>query len=351
MEIKELKERVLRANLLLPKYGLVTFTWGNVSEFDRETGLVAIKPSGVEYDTMTADDIVVLDLDGNIVDGKLRPSSDAPTHLELYRRFDGIGGIVHTHSRYATAFAQAGRGIPPLGTTHGDYFYGEIPCTRSMTPEEIAGEYELETGKVIVECCPDYADIPAALVANHAPFVMELPPYRVPAMKNTLTHVGERVQHFLEKAGTIILVMSIVLWFFTYFTPGLAYTEEASASMLGKMGSFIAPLFTPLGFGRWEPTVALLTGLIAKEAVVSSLSLFVGATGDALAAALGSVFTPLAAYAYLVFVLLYVPCMAATATIHRELGKLRYTLFIVAYQIGIAYRVSFLVYSLGMLIF
>ena len=187
--------------------------------------------------------------------------------------------------------------------------------------------------------------------ANHAPFVMELPPYRVPAMKNTLTHVGERVQHFLEKAGTIILVMSIVLWFFTYFTPGLAYTEEASASMLGKMGSFIAPLFTPLGFGRWEPTVALLTGLIAKEAVVSSLSLFVGATGDSLAAALGSVFTPLAAYAYLVFVLLYVPCMAATATIHRELGKLRYTLFIVAYQIGIAYLVSFLVYSLGMLIF
>ncbi|MBE6851162.1 MAG: L-ribulose-5-phosphate 4-epimerase [Ruminococcus sp.] len=171
MEIRELKERVLRANLLLPKYGLVTFTWGNVSEFDRETGLVAIKPSGVEYDTMTADDIVVLDLDGNIVDGKLRPSSDAPTHLELYRKFDGIGGIVHTHSRYATAFAQAGRGIPPLGTTHGDYFYGEIPCTRSMTPEEIAGEYELETGKVIVECCPDYADIPAALVANHAPFV------------------------------------------------------------------------------------------------------------------------------------------------------------------------------------
>ncbi len=171
MEIRELKERVLRANLLLPKYGLVTFTWGNVSEFDRETGLVAIKPSGVEYDTMTADDIVVLDLDGNIVDGRLRPSSDAPTHLELYRRFEGIGGIVHTHSRYATAFAQAGRGIPPLGTTHGDYFYGEIPCTRSMTPEEIAGEYELETGRVIVECCPDYADIPAALVANHAPFV------------------------------------------------------------------------------------------------------------------------------------------------------------------------------------
>ena len=171
MEIKELKQRVLKANLLLPKYGLVTFTWGNVSEFDRETGLVAIKPSGVEYETMTEDDIVVLDLDGRVVEGKLRPSSDAPTHLELYRNFEGVCGIVHTHSRHATAFAQAGRGIPPLGTTHGDYFYGTIPCTRSMTAEEIAGEYELETGKVIVECCPDYKTIPAALVANHAPFV------------------------------------------------------------------------------------------------------------------------------------------------------------------------------------
>lgn len=171
MEIKELKQRVLNANLLLPKYNLVTFTWGNVSEYDRETGLIAIKPSGVEYDTMTEDDIVVMDIEGNIVEGKLRPSSDAPTHLELYRNFDGVCGIVHTHSRHATAFAQAGRGIPPLGTTHGDYFYGEIPCTRSMTPEEIAGEYELETGRVIVECCPDYKTIPAALVANHAPFV------------------------------------------------------------------------------------------------------------------------------------------------------------------------------------
>lgn len=171
MDIRELKQRVLEANLLLPKYGLVTFTWGNVSQYDRETGLVAIKPSGVEYDTMTADDIVVLDLQGNIVDGRLKPSSDAPTHLELYRNFDGIGGIVHTHSRYATAFAQAGKDIPALGTTHGDYFYGDIPCTRSMTPEEIGEEYELETGRVIVECCKEYADIPAALVRNHAPFV------------------------------------------------------------------------------------------------------------------------------------------------------------------------------------
>ena len=120
---------------------------------------------------MTVDDIVVLDLDGNKVEGKLNPSSDTPTHLELYRKFEGIGGVVHTHSRHATAFAQAHMGIPPLGTTHGDYFYGEIPCTRVMTPEEIKGDYELETGKVIVECCPNYKTIPAALVANHAPFV------------------------------------------------------------------------------------------------------------------------------------------------------------------------------------
>lgn len=171
MEITKLKQRVLEANLLLPKYGLVTFTWGNVSEYDRETGFVAIKPSGVEYDSMTLDDIVVLDLEGNVIDGRLKPSSDTPTHLELYRNFDGIGGIVHTHSRFATIFAQARQSIPPLGTTHGDYFYGGIPCTRDMTPEEIKGKYELETGRVIVECCPDFRTIPAALVANHAPFV------------------------------------------------------------------------------------------------------------------------------------------------------------------------------------
>ena len=171
MEITKLKQRVLEANLLLPKHGLVTFTWGNVSEYDRETGLVAIKPSGVEYESMTLDDIVVLDLEGNVIDGRLKPSSDAPTHLELYRNFDGIGGVVHTHSRFATVFAQARHNIPPLGTTHGDYFYGGIPCTRDMTAEEIKGKYELETGRVIVECCPDFRTIPAALVANHAPFV------------------------------------------------------------------------------------------------------------------------------------------------------------------------------------
>lgn len=170
--LEKLKQEVLEANLLLPKHGLVTFTWGNVSGIDREQGLVVIKPSGVPYDDMTADDMVVVDLDGNVVEGKRKPSSDTPTHLVLYKAFPDCGGIVHTHSRWATSFAQAGVGIQPLGTTQGDYFYGEIPCTREMTPEEIAGEYEKETGNVIVETFADKdpADIPAVLVHSHGPF-------------------------------------------------------------------------------------------------------------------------------------------------------------------------------------
>lgn len=170
--LENLKEKVLKANLDLVKYGLVTFTWGNVSGIDREKGLVVIKPSGVEYDGMTAEDMVVIDLDGNVVEGKWKPSSDTPTHLVLYKAFPEIGGIVHTHSRMATSWAQGGRGIPAYGTTHGDYFYGEIPCTRKMTPEEIGGEYEKETGNVIVEtfCDKPYADIPAVLVNSHGPF-------------------------------------------------------------------------------------------------------------------------------------------------------------------------------------
>ena len=173
MMLKKLKEQVLAANLLLPKHGLVTFTWGNVSAIDREKGLVVIKPSGVEYDEMTADDMVVVDLaTGERVEGKLKPSSDTPTHLVLYRAFPGLGGIVHTHSRWATTMAQLGRGIPALGTTHADYFYGEIPCTRKMTPAEIAGEYERETGNVIVETFQgkNPEDIPAVLVHSHGPF-------------------------------------------------------------------------------------------------------------------------------------------------------------------------------------
>ena len=170
--LEELKKDVCKANLLLPKYNLVTFTWGNVSALDRETGLVVIKPSGVPYENMSEDDMVVVDLDGKVVEGKWKPSSDTPTHIELYKAFPSCGGIVHTHSRWATSFAQAGRGIAPLGTTQGDYFYGEIPCTREMTDEEIKGEYEKETGKVIVETFRDIdpAEIPAVLVKSHGPF-------------------------------------------------------------------------------------------------------------------------------------------------------------------------------------
>ena len=171
--LEELKNKVLKANLDLVKHNLVTFTWGNVSGIDRESGLVVIKPSGVNYEGMTAEDMVVVDLEGNVVEGKWKPSSDTPTHLVLYKAFEGIGGVVHTHSRWATSFAQAGSGILPYGTTHGDYFYGEIPCTRKMTPEEIGGEYELETGNVIVETFKgkSHKDIPAVLVNSHGPFV------------------------------------------------------------------------------------------------------------------------------------------------------------------------------------
>ena len=172
--LENLKQIVCKANLELPKYGLVTFTWGNVSAIDRESGLVVIKPSGVEYDGMKPEDMVVVDLEGNVVEGKYKPSSDTPTHVALYRAFPAIGSIVHTHSRWATTFAQAKRGIPALGTTHGDYFYGEIPCTRLMTPDEIGGAYEKETGNVITETFRernvDPAYVPAVLVASHGPF-------------------------------------------------------------------------------------------------------------------------------------------------------------------------------------
>lgn len=171
--LKKLKEQVFQANLLLPKHGLVTFTWGNVSGIDREKGLVVIKPSGVPYETMKRDDMVVLELaTGKVVDGELKPSSDTPTHLELYKAFPNIGGIVHTHSRWATSFAQAGCGIAALGTTHADYFYGEIPCTRKMTEAEIQAEYEKETGTVIIETFKDKNPdaIPGVVVYSHGPF-------------------------------------------------------------------------------------------------------------------------------------------------------------------------------------
>lgn len=170
--LEELKEKVCRANLELVEHGLVIFTWGNASAIDRESGLVVIKPSGVSYDRMKAADMVVVDLDGNVIEGNLKPSSDTPTHLVLYRAFPTIGGVVHTHSTYATSWAQAGIDIPNIGTTHADYFSGPIPCTRDMSPDEVKGEYEKETGQVIVErfgkLNPDY--IPGVLVKNHGPF-------------------------------------------------------------------------------------------------------------------------------------------------------------------------------------
>ena len=171
--LKQLKEKIFQANLLLPKHGLITFTWGNVSGIDREKGLVVIKPSGVSYDEMKADDIVIVEIvTGKVVEGSLKPSSDTPTHLELYKAFPNVGGIVHTHSRWATTFAQAGRGIMALGTTHADYFYGEIPCTRKMTKAEIEGAYEKETGTVIIETFKDKDPdaIPAVIVHSHGPF-------------------------------------------------------------------------------------------------------------------------------------------------------------------------------------
>jgi L-ribulose-5-phosphate 4-epimerase len=171
--LAQLKGQVFQANLLLPKHGLITFTWGNVSGIDRKQGLVVIKPSGVSYDAMKADDMVVVELDtGKTVEGSLKPSSDTLTHIELYKAFSNIGGIVHTHSRWATIFAQAGRGIMALGTTHADYFHGEILCTREMTKAEIEGEYEKETGMVIKETFhgKDPDAIPAVLVYSHGPF-------------------------------------------------------------------------------------------------------------------------------------------------------------------------------------
>lgn len=170
--LDKLKEEVLKANLLLPKYNLVTFTWGNVSGIDREKGLVVIKPSGVEYEELKIDDMVVVDLLGNIVEGSLRPSSDTPTHIELYKAFPNIKGVVHTHSRMAVSFAEAGLPIRPFGTTHADYFYGEIPCTRSLSKEEIENGYEKNTGLVIKETFlnKDPDAIPGVLVKNHGPF-------------------------------------------------------------------------------------------------------------------------------------------------------------------------------------
>ena len=172
--LEELKQKVYEANMLLPKHGLVTFTWGNVSAIDREKGLFVIKPSGVDYEVMKPDDMVVVDLEGNVVEGRLNPSSDTPTHVELYKAFKDIGGVVHTHSSYATSWAQAGRSIPCYGTTHADYFYGEIPCVRCLTKDEIEDAYEENTGHLIVNefnaMGKDPVAVPAVLCKNHGVF-------------------------------------------------------------------------------------------------------------------------------------------------------------------------------------
>lgn len=170
--LEELKQKVYEANMALPKYNLVTFTWGNVSAIDREKGLFVIKPSGVDYDKLVPSDMVVMDLNGNKIEGGYNPSSDTPTHMELYKAYPEIGGIVHTHSPWATSWAQAGRGIPCYGTTHADYFYGEIPCARSLTPEEINSAYEKNTGLVIIETvsAKNVMSVPGILCNNHGPF-------------------------------------------------------------------------------------------------------------------------------------------------------------------------------------
>ena len=177
--LEDLKQKVFQANLDLVKHGLVIFTWGNVSGIDRESGLVVIKPSGVDYDTMKVSDMVVVDLDGNVVEGDLRPSSDTPTHLALYKAFPEIGGVVHTHSTYATAWAQAGIDLPNIGTTHADYFHQAIPCTADMTEAEVKGEYELETGNVIIERFKGMNPVhtPGILVKNHGPFAWGKDPH------------------------------------------------------------------------------------------------------------------------------------------------------------------------------
>lgn len=205
--LEDLKEQVYKANMKLPQYGLVTFTWGNASGIDREKGLVVIKPSGVEYDEMKPADMVVVDLEtGKRVEGDLNPSSDTPTHLALYRAFEGISGVVHTHSRWATIFAQSGQGIAPLGTTHADYFYGEIPCTRKMTREEIAGEYERETGNVIVQTFEGRQplDIPAVLVHSHGPFTWGTSPDNAVHNAKVLEEVAFMAWHNLALNPSVI---------------------------------------------------------------------------------------------------------------------------------------------------
>ena len=200
--LEELKQKVFEANLLLPEYGLVTFTWGNVSGIDREKGLIVIKPSGVDYKRMKASDMVVVDMDGNVVEGELNPSSDTPTHIVLYKKFPNIKGVVHTHSPWAVSFAQAGVAIPAAGTTHGDYFYGEIPVTRAMTEEEITHDYEKQTGDVVVETFNknniNPGNVPGVLVNDHGPFTWGTSPENAVHNSVVLEEVAKMAYHSLQ---------------------------------------------------------------------------------------------------------------------------------------------------------
>lgn len=208
--LEEIKERVFKANISLVKHKLITLTWGNVSEIDRVGGYVVIKPSGVSYDEMRAEDMVVVDLDGNKIEGDLNPSSDTPTHLELYRRFNSIGGITHTHSRWATVFSQCGVNIPPLGTTHADAFCGDVPCTRAMTAREIKSDYEKNTGVVIAELFTEKTinTVPAALVRSHGPFTW-----------------GDNAQKSVENA-VILEEVAMMAWHTLTMTPNVKFQRE-----------------------------------------------------------------------------------------------------------------------------
>lgn len=208
--LEKLKQQVWEENLKLRSYGLITLTWGNVSGIDRDTGLVVIKPSGLDYGAMKPEDMVVMDLQGRRVEGKWNPSSDLDTHLVLYRNYPQIGGVVHTHSRWATIFSQAGRSIPALGTTHADTFYGDVPCTRKLTPEEIAGKYEEETGNVIVETFAErnIMDVPAVLVQSHGPFTWGKDPKK--AVENAVV---------LEE-------VAMMAWHSLAMNPGIQFQQE-----------------------------------------------------------------------------------------------------------------------------
>ena len=208
--LEELKRTVWEENIKLSSYGLITLTWGNVSAIDRQSGLVVIKPSGVGYDVMQPEDMVVVDLDGNCIEGKWNPSSDTPTHLVLYKAFPEIGGVVHTHSRWATIFSQAGMDLPALGTTHADAFYGDVPCTRKMTAEEIAGAYEAETGNVIVETFRGKApmEIPAVLVNSHGPFTW-----------------GKTAAKAVEYS-VILEEVAMMAWHTVHINPGVSFQQE-----------------------------------------------------------------------------------------------------------------------------